>query len=185
MRSENLYIFTVVTAAPGGRMRGPDHPHRHAGANYVAFGSRLCKNARDWRADCVRRDRRRGFGGSTRRNFESRALCAPDGVLGSSAWADLGVPRRASRPHGGHQSANAQNLQDALHVVGQHVQRHFAPTFGNLLILEVRGSHPRLDGPKRMRHGLVAHAIGAPIARVFTQPGPVPVIPPAPARQFE
>src|SRR5450755_2472617 len=49
-----------------------------------------------------------------------------------------------------HQSANAQNLHHAFHVVGEHVQRHFGADVLERFHLEVRRSHPRLYRAERM-----------------------------------
>jgi len=90
--------------------------------------------------------------------FRESSPASPDDVLWSSTRTDLSVSRRTLGPHGGHQSADAQNLHHALHVVGQQLQRHFAGHFRQPPHLKVRGSHPRLDGPERVLHGLAAHS---------------------------
>src|SRR5215470_2324622 len=89
--------------------------------------------------------------------FGESSVARVDDILRWSGRADLGSPN-TSGWHGGHQTANAQNLYRPLHVVGQHVQRHFASHFRQPSHLEVRGAHPRLDGPERMLHGLTTHA---------------------------
>jgi hypothetical protein len=66
-----------------------------------------------------------------------------------------------------HQTANAQNLHHAFHVVGQDVQRHFGADVLERFHLEVRRSHPRLYRAERMLDRL------APLAhflRVLVEP---------------
>jgi hypothetical protein len=95
-----------------------------------------------WRPDCWRGDAGKDLT-DRRGEFSSIEPCEALMASYGPARVDLGAPRRASSPHGVHQSADAQNLHHTLHVVGQHVQRHFAGHFRQPSHLEVRGAHPR------------------------------------------
>jgi hypothetical protein len=76
------------------------------------------------------------------------------GFSGAAGW--LMKPRLCSDRF--HQSANAQNIHDPFHVVGQDVQRHFGTDVLECFHLEVRRPHPRLDCAEWMLDGLAAKA---------------------------
>ena len=69
--------------------------------------------------------------------------------------------------HRRHQSANAQNLHRAFHIVGQDVQRHFGADVLERFHLEVRRSHPRFYRTEGMLDRLapLAHLL-----RAFVEP---------------
>jgi hypothetical protein len=46
-----------------------------------------------------------------------------------------------------------------LHFIGQHVQRHLIGHFSSTVSFGSAASHPRLDGPEQVLHGLAAHAV--------------------------
>ena len=74
---------------------------------------------------------------------------------------------RLCRPHCCDQRVDAHDIDDALEIVGQHVQRHFGPDPFQRLHLEVRIAHPGLDGSERMLDRLapLAHLL-----RMFVEP---------------
>ncbi len=57
-------------------------------------------------------------------------------------------------PHGGDQRTDAEDVHDALEIVGQHVQGHLGADLLEGAHLEVGRSHPRLDGAERMLDGI-------------------------------
>ena len=79
--------------------------------------------------------------------------CGPElavfGRIGARNEADEGLCR-AQRLD---QRADAEDVDDALEIVGQHVQGHFRADPFQGLHLEVRRSHPVFDGAERMLDG--------------------------------
>ena len=61
---------------------------------------------------------------------------------------------RLCRPHRRDQRADAEDVHDALEIVGQHVQRHFGGDPFQRLHLEVCIAHPVFDGAEGMLNGL-------------------------------
>ncbi len=88
---------------------------------------------------------------------------APIGRIPAQIEAD----ERLCRAHCRDQRGDAHDVDDAFEIVGQHVQGHFGADPFERLHLEVRRSHPRLDGSKRMLNGFtpLAHLL-----RVLVEP---------------
>jgi hypothetical protein len=61
-----------------------------------------------------------------------------------------------------HQRADAHNRHHALHVIGEHVERHLGRDLGQRHRQEVRPAHPAFDGAEGMLGRLSAqpHGIG-------------------------
>ena len=101
-----------------------------------------------------------GLFGSRKRNY--RILTLPGALERQWAafWAPCALCRRKigqeglCRLHCGDQRADAQNIHDALEIVGQNMQRHLGADISQRLHLEVRRPHPVLDGSERVLDGV-------------------------------
>ncbi len=62
----------------------------------------------------------------------------------------MDVDERLCRAHRCDQRADADDVHDALEIVGQHVQGHFSADSFQRLHLEVCIAHPVFDGPEWM-----------------------------------
>ena len=85
------------------------------------------------------------------------------------AGADLVAQRPASRLHRLQQSAYAHDHHHALHVVGEHVERHLGGHLWQLFREKVRCSHPAFHCAERMLRRLTAdtHCIGVVIEPIL------------------
>ncbi len=64
--------------------------------------------------------------------------------------AQIEVGERLCRADCRDQRADADDVDDAFEIAGQHVQRHFGADPFQRLHLEVRRAHPGLDGAERV-----------------------------------
>jgi hypothetical protein len=77
------------------------------------------------------------------------------------------LTERSLRPYRLHQPVDADNRDHPLHVVGEHVERHFGGNLRQRHREEMRPAHPALDCAERMlrRRTTNAHGVG-----IFVEP---------------
>ena len=109
--------------------------------------------------------------GCFERFFSSCAAGAALGNLVASScrpWnRRLPGPHLPLCPNGLHQLFNADDVDDARQIVGQHAERHLSDDLGQRLAQEVRRTHPHLQRAERMLYDLAARTHGL---RIFVEP---------------